>query len=43
MRDIALVVDSTCDLPEAARLEHVTAVVPLHVQIGGVSYLDRLQ
>lgn len=42
MGDIALVVDSTCDLPEAARQEHVTSMVPLHVQVGGVSYLDRV-
>jgi uncharacterized protein len=42
MVDIALVVDSTCDLPEAARQRYVTAMVPLHVQVGGVSFLDRV-
>jgi DegV family protein with EDD domain len=40
---IALVVDSTCDLPEVARLKYVTAMVPLHVTVGGASYLDRVE
>jgi DegV family protein with EDD domain len=39
---IALVVDSTCDLPAADRQKYVTAMVPLHVWLGGVSYLDRV-
>lgn len=42
MSNIALVVDSTCDLAESARLTYVTAMVPLHVTVGGVSYLDRV-
>ncbi|MBN1629721.1 MAG: DegV family protein [Thermoleophilia bacterium] len=42
MPDIALVIDSTCDLSEDARQKYVTAMVPLHVQVGGVSYLDRV-
>jgi len=40
---IALVVDSTCDLPDATRSQYVTAMVPLHVWIGGTSYLDRVE
>ena len=39
---IALVTDSTCDLFEAERRKHVTAVIPLHVWFGGNSYLDRV-
>jgi DegV family protein with EDD domain len=39
---IALVTDSTCDLREAERVKHVTAVLPLHVWFGGNSYLDRV-
>jgi DegV family protein with EDD domain len=42
MGKIALVTDSTCDLNEAERLKHVTATVPLHVWLGGNTYLDRL-
>jgi uncharacterized protein len=42
METIALVTDSTCDLPEAERLKYLSAVVPLHVWLGGKSYLDRL-
>ena len=42
MSKIALVTDSTCDLAEADRAKYVTAVVPLHVWSGGVSYLDRV-
>lgn len=40
--NIALVIDSTCDLAEAARVRYVKAMVPLHVTVGGVSYLDRV-
>jgi DegV family protein with EDD domain len=39
---IALVTDSTCDLREVERSKYVTAVVPLHVTVGGISYLDRV-
>jgi DegV family protein with EDD domain len=39
---IALVTDSTCDLADAERVRYVTAMVPLHVWMGGVSYLDRV-
>jgi DegV family protein with EDD domain len=39
---IALVTDSTCDMPEAERLRYGTIVVPLHVSLGGISYLDRV-
>lgn len=42
MNKIALVTDSTCDLAEAERAKHITAVVPLHVWLGGNSYLDRV-
>jgi len=42
MTKIALVADSTCDLAEPERKKHVTAVVPLHVWLGGNSYLDRV-
>lgn len=39
---IALVTDSTCDLPEAERVSIHPVVVPLHFTLGGVSYLDRV-
>jgi DegV family protein with EDD domain len=39
---IALVTDSTCDMPEAERLRYGTIVVPLHVSLGATSYLDRV-
>lgn len=39
---IALVTDSTCDLSDAEKLAHVTAQIPLHVELGGMSFLDRL-
>ena len=39
---IALVTDSTCDMPEAVRIEHSPTVVPLHFALGGISYLDRV-
>ena len=42
MAKIALVTDSTCDLPEAVRSELRPVVVPLHFALGGVSYLDRV-
>lgn len=42
MGKIALVTDSTCDLSEAERSKYVTAMVPLHVWLGGKTYLDRL-
>lgn len=40
---IALVTDSTFDLPEAAQLRYGTVMVPLTVSIGGRSYLDRVE
>jgi DegV family protein with EDD domain len=39
---IALVTDSTCDLPEAQRLKYRAIIVPLHVSLGATSYLDRV-
>jgi DegV family protein with EDD domain len=39
---IALVTDSTCDLPEAERARYLPVVVPLHFTLSGVSYLDRV-
>jgi DegV family protein with EDD domain len=39
---IALVTDSTCDMPEAQQSRHRPVVVPLHFALGGVSYLDRV-
>jgi DegV family protein with EDD domain len=39
---IALVTDSTCDIPEAERLRYGTIVVPLHVSLGATSYVDRI-
>jgi DegV family protein with EDD domain len=42
MGKIALVTDSTCDLDEAERSNFVTAMIPLHVWLGGNTYLDRL-
>jgi DegV family protein with EDD domain len=39
---IALVTDSTCDLPEADKLRYGTTAVPLHVSLGETSYLDRV-
>ena len=40
---IALVTDSTVDLPEAAQLRSGTVMVPLTVSIGGGTYLDRVE
>ncbi len=42
MAKTALVIDSTCDMPQAAREQMVSAMAPLHVQVSGVSYLDRV-
>jgi DegV family protein with EDD domain len=39
---IALVTDSTCDMPETERSQFRPVVVPLHFNLGGVSYLDRV-
>jgi DegV family protein with EDD domain len=39
---IALVTDSTCDLPDAERSRYRPVVVPLHFALGGVSYLDQV-
>jgi DegV family protein with EDD domain len=39
---IALVTDSTCDLPEAVQSRFHPVVVPLHFALGGVSYLDKV-
>jgi DegV family protein with EDD domain len=39
---IALVTDSTCDMPETQQAKHKPVVVPLHFTLGGVSYLDRV-
>jgi DegV family protein with EDD domain len=41
-RPIALVTDSTCDLREAERAKYGTIMVPLHVTLGGTTYLDRI-
>jgi uncharacterized protein len=40
---IALVTDSTVDLPEAAQLRLGMVMVPLTVTIGGSTYLDRVE
>ena len=40
---IALVTDSTFDLPEAAQLRYGTVMVPLTVTVGGRTYLDRVE
>lgn len=42
MPRIALVTDSTCDMPEDQQSKHRPVVVPLHFSLGGVSYLDRV-
>ncbi len=39
---IALVTDSTFDLPEAAQLRFGTVMVPLTISLGGESFLDRV-
>ena len=40
---IALVTDSTVDLPETAQLRSGMVMVPLTVSIGGKTYLDRVE
>lgn len=40
---IALVTDSTFDLPEAAQLRYGTVMVPLTISIGGRDYIDRVE
>jgi DegV family protein with EDD domain len=40
---IALVVDSTCDLSEAAQLRLATVMVPLTINVGGREHLDRVE
>jgi DegV family protein with EDD domain len=40
---IALVTDSTFDLPEAAQLRFGTVMVPLTISIGGREYIDRVE
>lgn len=40
MPKIALVTDSTCDLPEAEIGRHHPVIVPLHFALGGQDYLD---
>lgn len=42
MPKIALVTDSTCDLPEVVQAKYDPAIVPLHFTLGGVEYLDRV-
>lgn len=37
---IAIVTDSTCDLPEAVVEKHGITVIPLHIQQGGETFLD---
>ena len=39
---IRLVTDSTCDLPEEIAAEHGITIVPLYINFGGESYLDRI-
>jgi DegV family protein with EDD domain len=39
---IALVTDSTCDLPEEAQQKYRPTTVPLHFELGGVDYLDKV-
>lgn len=40
--NIAVVVDSTCDLPQSFIDEHQIYQVPLYLDFGGISYLDRV-
>ncbi|MCB1051208.1 MAG: DegV family EDD domain-containing protein [Acidobacteria bacterium] len=40
---IALVVDSSCDLPTELLLKHQVRVVPVQVTVDQVSYLDRIE
>jgi DegV family protein with EDD domain len=39
---IRLVTDSTCDLPEEIAAEHGITIVPLYINFGLESYLDRI-
>jgi DegV family protein with EDD domain len=42
MPKIALVTDSTCDLPEVEQARLHPVLVPLHFNLGGADYLDRM-
>jgi len=42
MPKIALVTDSTCDMPEVQQSKYRPIIVPLHFTLGGISYLDRV-
>ena len=39
---IRIVTDSTCDLPEEIATQHGITIVPLYINFGGESYLDRI-
>ena len=39
---IRIVTDSTCDLPEEIAAQHDITIVPLYINFGGESYLDRI-
>ncbi len=39
---IGIVTDSTCDLPEEIAAQHGITIVPLYINFGGESYLDRI-
>ena len=39
---IRIVTDSTCDLPEEIAAQHGITIVPLYINFGGESYLDRI-
>lgn len=41
-RTVAVVTDSTCDLPSESIIEHDITVVPLTVLIGDAAYLDQV-
>ncbi|KPJ92239.1 MAG: hypothetical protein AMS18_07790 [Gemmatimonas sp. SG8_17] len=41
-RKIAIVTDSSCDLPDAVVDQHEILIVPLQVISGGTTYLDRV-
>ena len=40
---IRIVTDSTCDLPEEIAAQHGITIVPLYINFGGESYLDRIE
>ena len=40
---IRIVTDSTCDLPEEIAAQHDITIVPLYINFGGESYLDRIE